>query len=385
MSSTNIKMCDQHHLNKKRLGYPYVLSYYGKRLKEDNPPIYFPMDELIVRFPHLAQDIFQMLDRKHLGKCRVVSSRWKDCIDNSRRWWQFQLRRYRNLKGYQGQLFRLDKTSLFPDFANVIEDIGAKETLDNLKIFAQFTMEFINLCTMKALDTPIHYATKTQRLDILTILVNSPVKMNLNLKSIYRGRSTVFDKAIMDNQVEIIQFFIDIKDPERMDFKSIGMKWYGWNALHLACQACEAGHFNNFEVLKLLLKHSLELGIDFNLKDKRGRTPVHLAFRVIGLRTKFEQGYRFSMKNFHPFLQCAKDLNIDFEASDNIGRTPLHHLYKARGRLLGDKFVAAAKKKYGIEFNTNATDQFGKTPRQYFPTCNHHFPDSLDYGDSDFY
>ena len=91
------------------------------------------------------------------------------------------------------------------------------------------------------------------------------------------------------------------------------------------------------------------------------------------------------MKNFHPFLQFAKDLNIDFEASDNIGRTPLHHLYKARGRLLGDKFVAAAKKKYGIEFNTNATDQFGKTPRQYFPTCNHHFPDSLDYGDSDFY
>ena len=41
-----------------------------------------------------------------------------------------------------------------------------------------------------------------------------------------------------------------------------------------------------------------------------------------------------------------------------------------------------------IELNINATDQYGKTPRQYFPTCNrNHSPDlplDFDYGDSDF-
>ena len=39
------------------------------------------MEDLIIRFPFVAQEIFEKLDNKSLTKCREVSKLWKDFID----------------------------------------------------------------------------------------------------------------------------------------------------------------------------------------------------------------------------------------------------------------------------------------------------------------
>ena len=39
------------------------------------------MEDLIIRFPFVAQEIYEKLDNKSLTKCREVSKLWKDFID----------------------------------------------------------------------------------------------------------------------------------------------------------------------------------------------------------------------------------------------------------------------------------------------------------------
>ena len=45
------------------------------------------MEDLIFRFPFVAQQIFEKLDNKSLTKCREVSKMWKDFIDDRNYSW----------------------------------------------------------------------------------------------------------------------------------------------------------------------------------------------------------------------------------------------------------------------------------------------------------
>ena len=42
------------------------------------------MNEINVRFSHLAENIFDKLDDKTLAKCRFVSKKWQAYIDNGK-------------------------------------------------------------------------------------------------------------------------------------------------------------------------------------------------------------------------------------------------------------------------------------------------------------
>ena len=39
------------------------------------------MEQLILRFPHVAEQIFQQLDNEDLAKCRKVKKLWQKFID----------------------------------------------------------------------------------------------------------------------------------------------------------------------------------------------------------------------------------------------------------------------------------------------------------------
>ena len=48
------------------------------------------MEEAILRFPHLAENIFQILDCQNLLKCKMVSRYWKNFIEHEK-FYYFQL------------------------------------------------------------------------------------------------------------------------------------------------------------------------------------------------------------------------------------------------------------------------------------------------------
>ena len=45
------------------------------------------MEDLFIRFPHIAQQIFENLDNKSLTNCREVTRSWKQFIDNKKLTW----------------------------------------------------------------------------------------------------------------------------------------------------------------------------------------------------------------------------------------------------------------------------------------------------------
>ena len=52
------------------------------------------MDEILLIFPVLAQDIFKHLDDKNLVKCRKVNKNWKTFLDNDSLLWRRKIQKY---------------------------------------------------------------------------------------------------------------------------------------------------------------------------------------------------------------------------------------------------------------------------------------------------
>ena len=138
----------------------------GKRMRSDTNQYDFPMDELLARFPHIARQIFQKLDRKTLGSCRTVSKAWKDCFDDTRHWWTLQLLQCSNLILYKFGNVTLTLMDEFSDLVSIIEDhICVNETLENVKLFAKFMINFhLNHQNFSCkLYNPFTYASQNNR------------------------------------------------------------------------------------------------------------------------------------------------------------------------------------------------------------------------------
>ena len=67
------------------------------------------MEEVILRFPHLIEQIFEKLDNKSLTKSRKVSISWKNVIDNQRYYWIRNVQK--QINGYQDSVI-VNKSSI---------------------------------------------------------------------------------------------------------------------------------------------------------------------------------------------------------------------------------------------------------------------------------
>ena len=52
------------------------------------------MEEVLLRFTHLGEDIFDSLDDKSLAKCRKISKNWKSFIDNQKFYWIWIIKKH---------------------------------------------------------------------------------------------------------------------------------------------------------------------------------------------------------------------------------------------------------------------------------------------------
>ena len=68
------------------------------------------MEEIFLRFPHLAEGIFEKLNNKTLANCKVVSRSWKASIDEFKFTWIRALK-----KNSKDSLIRMLKSQLDRD------------------------------------------------------------------------------------------------------------------------------------------------------------------------------------------------------------------------------------------------------------------------------
>ena len=59
------------------------------------------LDEIMLRFPHLVQDVFVELDNKSLANCRKVSRAFCDFIDDEKLFWVRKIQNYVCMKKFQ--------------------------------------------------------------------------------------------------------------------------------------------------------------------------------------------------------------------------------------------------------------------------------------------
>ena len=173
-----------------------------KLFTEEKTKIFQPkMEEIIFRFPHLAEKIFDSLENKSLTICCEVSTSWNNFVCKK----NFFL--IRVIEGEVGYFHVLGD-----DWKKVF--IKAKtETIMNLRrSVGKFYDKSIDLIYHEGL-TPSHVAAGTGNLELLKSI--EKITMNKNPKD--EGGNTLLHYAARNGYLNVIEYvmeFVDNKNPE---------------------------------------------------------------------------------------------------------------------------------------------------------------------------
>ena len=258
---------------------------------------HFDFDTLIVNpgLQLIAVNIFKNLDIRTLSTCRIVSNLWKNFIDNDRNWWR-KLLKCDKILHYDSNV-----RQNYPEIFETLDYISQKETLDNLKLFGYFILDYLGNQGMTKFDTFLHYAAHRNRFDIFDLLIKTPTMTSLNIKNVKHNQlyGTLLGNACIANQLEVLDFFMNLQGPKKIDFNQTV------NGFTLFHEACNSG---NVEIVKLFLKNADTLQIDLNVPANNGRTP-----------------FMYSKSQVLPLL--LSDERIDVNAVDYKGETLLSEAF----------------------------------------------------------
>ena len=274
------------------------------------------MEEIILRFPELAEQIFDQLDDRNVMKCRKICKTWYDVTE--------RLQWIRKIK---------DLTKHNP-YSSKDHQISWKLVL--VKIPTHFLKKLALTCEEYHDDiflwpcSPLHTAAHSGDLQLFKYIYENSKDKNP------KGTlgQTPFHAAARNGSYEIFKFIM-----ERVEDKN-PTSYHGWTTLHLAAKH---GHL---EICKLICENISSL----NPRTDFGRTPLHEAAI---------QGH----------LEICKLLVLKVEdknPSDETGLTPLHSAAK-KGYLEIYKFIAERVK----EKNPDGYRD-GITPLQLADICGHY-------------
>ena len=104
------------------------------------------MEQIFLRFPHLAEGIFEKLNNKTLAKCKVVSRSWKASIDDFKFTW---IRALKNSS--KDSLIRMLKSQLDRDKVKSIamgtQELDLKKKEETAKRLLKVRNSVVSKCT----------------------------------------------------------------------------------------------------------------------------------------------------------------------------------------------------------------------------------------------
>ena len=247
------------------------------------------MDNLMLKFPHLSEQIFQKLKLNYesLLKSREVARLWKYLINERNYLWIHVVNIPTVLKDNNTYLHLAAKTGKIDAFKTALNEEEDK----NIKNIFHYTA--------------FHYASQYGQLQIVELLLkNTDLNIDFNAKdtsgltalifACYNGHSDVV-KIIMESSISL---GIDLNAQEIVSGNT------AFNA------ACERGYS---DVVKIFMKNAAILNIDLSAKNFKGFTGFHLAC---------QRGFVDMVKLF---MENATILSIDLNAKDKkFGWTGFH-------------------------------------------------------------
>ena len=210
------------------------------------------MRDFILRFPHLAEKIFQQLDDEGLAKSREVERLWQEFIDERNYLW-LRIVNIPTILQYGDTYLHLAADCGQTDmFEVILHDEDNKNPKNDIG------------------ETPFLVACSQGHLKIALILLkrHEELGIDLNFKDNVWGR-TAFHIACYNGHSEIAEMLMKNSSKLQIDLNIKDSK--GKTAFHLAC-------WNGHSVIaEMIVKNSLRLNIGLNIKDYHSRTAFHIA------------------------------------------------------------------------------------------------------------
>ena len=235
------------------------------------------MENVLLRFPHLGEAIFQKVDNKSLASCQIVSASWYRFIQYQKRpkWIRIKHRLVKNLETLSKEfniVQKYDGSAIEGSFVRMIFSVLRNKRMHQTG-YSLFHLAALNgyfgICELIIQkmhknedknpshewgDTPLHFAAQFGHLEVCQLIIDNINEKNpkncdgftpLHLAARH-GEKTI---------CELIMKSIVDKNPRASD---------GSTPLH------EAAKENQLDVCKVLVEN----GADKNLMDNKGRTPI---------------------------------------------------------------------------------------------------------------
>ena len=311
------------------------------------------MEEIILKFPHLSEEIFDCLDNENMVNCKEVSKIWCDYISRQKRYHTRIIRltvgKFHEVGKAWKNVFRKSTTNTIMELRLAAEKFYQKRekmTFNKGLTPIHVAAATGNILLLEAIQerakekypedneglTPLHYAAHYGHLHICKILQKNMSDKNPKARGIIFGGMTPLHSAARNGHFEIFKLIeneIEDKNPERED-----------RTTPLHCAAA-SGHL---EMLKYIMK-----GLkDKYPKDINGWTPLHFAaqhghFNVVKVimddlqnKNPATFGYccttplHLAAENGHlNIVKCIMAVIVDKNPANPDSYTPLHAAAKS--------------------------------------------------------
>ena len=288
------------------------------------------MSIVLLRFPHLAKQIFQKLDKEGLAKSRKVERFWQKYIDERNYLWHLIVNIPTVLANGNTYLHLAAEHGQIDVFEMIINEDNNKDPINDLAqtpyliACGKGRVNIASMLMKKSLElnidlnqsdnggrTALHLACQEGCSGIAEMIVNksSELKMDLNTKD--TGGRTAFHLVCSRGHSEIAEIIINNSSKLKINLSTttnsiVGTFVYQRTAFHLACYG---GHI---KIVKMILENSSRLNFDLNRRDHSGYT----AFQLVCL-----QGY---LKIAEMMINQSLPMKIDLNTKCNHGMTVFH-------------------------------------------------------------
>ena len=244
------------------------------------------IQELMLKFPHLPEKIFQKLNIQSLFKCREVARSWQDIINGRNYPWLRIVNIPSILSTRNSYLHQAAATGQIEVFKTAFKQEEDKNTKN------------INE------ETVFHIACNNGCFEIVQLLLNSiDMEINVSAKENCARKPNFYLSCQRGN---LAVFKISMENPSPLSIDINAKTNSGLTALHLAC-------YKGFsDVIKILLEYEALLSIDLNAKDDYGAS---------GFFWGCHHGQTGVVETF---MENAANLGIDLNAGDIDDRTGFH-------------------------------------------------------------
>ena len=241
------------------------------------------MQDLMVRFTHLPEQIFNKLDGESLFKCREVAKLWQNLIDGRIYPWLRIVNIPTILKEKNTYLHLAAETGEIQAFKTAFSEEWDK----NIK----------NECN----ETSFHLACKNGRTDVVKIFLENAAKFGIDLNETAKYGWTAFYIACNEGHLNMVKIFMENATSLTIDLNKQSNR--GVTAFH---SACISGHS---DIVKIFMENAEALKIDLNKEADNGMTAFHSACIM---------GHSDMVKIF---MENATALKIDLNKETNNGNT----------------------------------------------------------------